>query len=107
MHGILMIADDGTAFMLWHDVTTEHKDSGKTIRRWMAEHAETMPAPQTIVSDEKKHCFDERTNQHRPIGDRQSRHEQLGVKTNSDNAALIGNSRVAGDVTHSDESPTQ
>jgi carbamoyltransferase len=35
MHGLFMIADDGQAYVAWHDVDQPPKDSGRTLRGWI------------------------------------------------------------------------
>jgi carbamoyltransferase len=35
MHGLFMIADDGQAYVAWHDVNNPPKDNGKALRRWI------------------------------------------------------------------------
>ena len=37
MHGLIMIADDGDAYVAWHDVDTPPKDRGQALREWMHE----------------------------------------------------------------------
>lgn len=44
MHGLLLIAADGTAYCAWHNIQTAHKDAGATVQRWLAEHREQMSA---------------------------------------------------------------
>lgn len=38
MHGLIMIADSGVSRIVWHDIDTESKDSGRTLRRWIDAH---------------------------------------------------------------------
>ncbi|MEZ6064788.1 MAG: carbamoyltransferase C-terminal domain-containing protein [Planctomycetaceae bacterium] len=44
MHGLLMIAADGTCWMAWHNIRTSHKDEGETIRRFMSEYSGAVGA---------------------------------------------------------------
>jgi carbamoyltransferase len=48
MHGLLMIGDDGQAFMTWHNVRTEHKDEGARIRQWVAEYGPALASSRTL-----------------------------------------------------------
>jgi carbamoyltransferase len=36
--GLIMVADDGDAFLVWHAVRNESKDSGDQLRHWLAEY---------------------------------------------------------------------
>ena len=40
MHGVLMIAAEGQAYLTWHNIRTEYKDEGVQVRAWIDEHAE-------------------------------------------------------------------
>jgi carbamoyltransferase len=35
MHGLFLIADNGDAFVAWHDVDSEPKDRGQALRQWI------------------------------------------------------------------------
>jgi carbamoyltransferase len=37
MHALLMIAESGDVFVVWHDVERGPKDGGRTLRAWMRE----------------------------------------------------------------------
>jgi carbamoyltransferase len=51
MHGLVMIAGDGAAWLAWHNVRTDYKDEGETVRTWLAEHqAEYDAASEDVTS---------------------------------------------------------
>lgn len=37
MSGVIMVADEGDAFLIWHDVDVPPKDAGNQLRIWLAE----------------------------------------------------------------------
>lgn len=37
--GLVMISDEGDAFLAWHAVETKFKDSGRQLQAWVAEHS--------------------------------------------------------------------
>ena len=44
MHALVMIAGDGEAYVVWHDVDRPPKDGGQALRRWINEWAGVAPA---------------------------------------------------------------
>lgn len=48
MHGLLMVAAEGEAFLVWHKATTPPKDGGARLTAWVAESEAERPAA-TIV----------------------------------------------------------
>ena len=37
--GLVLVSEEGEAFLAWHAVETPPKDSGRQLRRWLAEHS--------------------------------------------------------------------
>jgi len=51
MHGLFMIADDGEAYVAWHDVVSPPKDSGQTLRRWIDGWSSDAPSEPVTVRE--------------------------------------------------------
>jgi carbamoyltransferase len=50
MHGLLVIADEGDAYIAWHDVDSPPKDRGRALRGWMHRWAGEQPVDAPMES---------------------------------------------------------
>ncbi|MFO1041977.1 MAG: carbamoyltransferase C-terminal domain-containing protein [Planctomycetaceae bacterium] len=50
LHGLFMVASDGTCFVAWHNVESQTKDSGRQLRDWINQWKSKYDAPEAAAA---------------------------------------------------------